>query len=155
MDLTPEWEFVADGVMGGVSRGRVEEGIVAGRPAVRLTGAVSLENDGGFLQMAFDLKAGGAFDASAFAGISLDVCGNGESYDLRLRTTDLKRPWKSFRAAFGTTPDWQTVYLDFGAFTANKTEQAFDPARLRRIGVFAVGRAFEADVAVARIGFTR
>lgn len=153
MDLIPNWEYVADSVMGGVSSGSLSNEIVAGRRAARLTGSVSLENDGGFLQMAFDINGGQSFDASAYTGLSLDVRGNGETYDLRLRTTDLTRPWQSFRASFQTSPVWRTVRLDFADFCPNKTDATLDPARLRRVGVLAVGRAFDADVAVARIGF--
>ena len=51
--LTPNWEFVSDTVMGGVSSGGVAEEIVGGRNATVLRGKVSLENNGGFIQMAF------------------------------------------------------------------------------------------------------
>ncbi|WP_099826357.1 CIA30 family protein [Oceaniglobus indicus] len=150
MLLDAKWEYVADTVMGGVSRGRLTDEPVSGRPAHRLTGDVSLENDGGFVQMAFDLcPDGGAFDASAFDGVEIDVIGNGEHYDLRLRTTDLVRPWQSFRTEFRATPEWQSLRLPFAAFAPHKTDAAFDPAALRRIGILGIGRVFHADVAVA------
>ena len=88
-----EWAVISDQVMGGVSSGSMRRETLAGRPAVRLRGGVSLENNGGFLQLALDLGTGGApVDASAWAGIRLDVRGNDETYNLHLRTTDLKRP---------------------------------------------------------------
>lgn len=152
MDLTPDWECVTDGVMGGVSRAAIAQEVVAGRQAVRLTGEVSLDNNGGFVQMACDLDpAGGRYDASAWDGIALHVLGNGETYELRLRTTALSRPWQSFRAAFDATSDWRWVTLPFDVFEPHRTDATFDPAQLRRIGVVAVGRAFHADVAVAGI----
>lgn len=154
MDLTPNWEFVADTVMGGVSSGRVRREDVAGRPAARLTGAVSLENNGGFVQMASDL-GGGALDASDWSGVEIDVFGNGETYDLRLRTDDLTRPWQSYRTEFTAGPAWETLRLPFDVFEANKTEAAFDPARLRRVGVLAVGRVMQADVAVGGLRLWR
>ncbi len=78
MELTPKWEYVADTVMGGVSRGEATQTVVDGRAAIRLTGEVSLDNNGGFVQIAFDLGEGGeTFDASAWTGIALDVLGSG------------------------------------------------------------------------------
>lgn len=156
LDLAPTWQYVADGVMGGVSRGWIYNEVVEGRPAMRLRGRVSLANNGGFIQMAFNLAAhGSVYDAGEWDGIAIDVCGNAQSYDLRLRTDALNRPWESFRVAFIAPYHWTTLYLPFSSFAAHRTDAAFDPARLRRIGLLAVGRAFEADLCVARIGFYR
>ena len=147
--IEPDWAFVADTVMGGVSTGRVTRGAVAGREAARLTGRVSLENDGGFVQMATPMPS-----AAGWAGIEIDLTGNGERYDIRLRTADLARPWQSYRAEVVAPRAWTTLRLSFGAFAPNRTEVPFDPARLRRLGIVAVGRVFDADVAVARLAFT-
>lgn len=154
MELAPRWEYVSDGVMGGVSSGGMQTELFRGRTAVVLRGSVSLDNNGGFVQIASDLRPGGAaFDASPWDGIELVACGNGETYDIRLRTDQLTRPWQSFRADFKATSDWQTHRIPFAAFAAHKTEAIFDPSRLRRIGILAIGRIFEAEVAVASIGF--
>ena len=84
------WRFVADTVMGGVSSGAIERTPVGGRKALRLSGAVSLENNGGFIQMALNLAPDGqSVDASRFSGIEITVQGNGEAYGLHLRTDDL------------------------------------------------------------------
>ena len=156
LNLTPYWEFVADTVMGGVSTGTVTQGDVAGRNAARLTGDVSLENNGGFVQMAFDLTPdGGALDASGFIGLEIEVFGNGEVYDLRLRTTALTRPWQSFRTDFNAPATWTTLRIPFSDIVPNKTDAAFDAADLRRIGILAYGREMQADVAVAAIRFYR
>lgn len=147
--LNPEWEFVADGVMGGVSQGEITPG---DRASTRLRGDVRLENNGGFIQMAFNLRdAGGVFDASLYQGLAFETRGNGERYEVGLRTSDLRRPWQSFRASFVAGPDWTRVMLSFETFTPNLTDIAFDPAKLRRIGILAVGRAFAADVSVTKL----
>jgi len=66
-----------------------------------MQGAVSLDNSGGFIQVALDLAPdGGALDVSARAGVEIDVTGNGERYKLHLRTTVIVRPWQSYRAGF-------------------------------------------------------
>ena len=145
MQLTPDWKYVSDGVMGGLSQGRLDHGIIAGRQAARLSGAVSTANNGGFIQMAFDLDPG----AETYRGIGIEVYGNGARYDLRLRTHDLTRPWQSFRRSFVAGPAWQQVDLPFETFEAHRTEAKFDPARLRRIGILAIGADFEADIASA------
>jgi hypothetical protein len=148
------WEAVTDAVMGGLSAARLVRETVAGRPALRLTGTVRLENGGGFVQMALDLAAGGAaVDASACAGIALTVRGNGQTYGLHLRTLGLDRPWQSYRQAFAAGSDWAELLLPFAGFRAHRTDLPFDPSRLRRIGIVAIGRAFAADVALAGLRF--
>jgi hypothetical protein len=148
MSVGGDWRYVADTVMGGVSRGRMTRERVMGRMAARLTGTVSTENDGGFIQITTDLAGGGAFDASAWTGVALDVTGNAETYELRLRTSDLDRPWQSYRMAFRPSEGWGTLRVPFAGFEANRTRAPFDAQRLTRIGVLAIGREFEADIAV-------
>ena len=149
-----DWALISDGVMGGLSSGRLTAEPVAGRPALHLTGQVSLENDGGFLQMALDLAPGGGpVDASGFAGVELDVAGPPETYGLHLRTAELTRPWQSYRADFAVTPEWTRLRLPFAALRPHRTEVPFAPARLRRLGLIAIGREFRADLAVARVAF--
>lgn len=145
--LHPDWEYVADGVMGGVSRGQAGPAQVAGRAAMRLSGAVSTDNGGGFIQMAFDL----AEDAGGWTGLELDVYGNDERYDLRLRTTRLTRAWQSFRTEFVATAAWTTIKVPFDALEAYRTDAIFDASELRRVGVVAVGREFVVDVAVSGV----
>ena len=148
------WRFVSDGVMGGVSRGTMLRDTIAGRNALRMRGTVSLENNGGFIQVALDLSPDGApIDASSFAGIEIDVIGNGDVYNLHLRTADLSRPWQSYRQSFVAGKDWKTHRLPFSNFDAHRISVPLDASKLRRIGIVAIGRAFEADIAIGRIRF--
>ncbi len=150
--LDPQWAYVPDAVMGGVSQGRVTHAQVQGQSATRLSGQVSLENNGGFIQMAFDFRPEGAlFDASDWTGLEITLCGNGESYDLRLRTADLDRPWQSFQSTFIAPDRWKTCRFAFADLTPHRTTAAFDARRLRRCGLVAVGRAFSVDLAVSKI----
>lgn len=148
LDLNPKWEYVADTVMGGVSRGQIAPVRIQEHGGMQLTGSVSLDNNGGFVQMAFDLDG---VDATGWRGLEMDVVGNDEIYDVRLRTDDLTRPWQSFRAQFMATPEWKTVRLPFDGFAAHRTQAPLDLSGLRRIGVLAIGREFEANVAVSAI----
>jgi hypothetical protein len=150
------WALISDRVMGGLSTGRMTRETVAGRPALRMQGAVSVENDGGFLQIALDLApGGGTVDASGFSGIDIDVIGDGERYNLHLRTRDMARPWQSYRFAFEAGPTWRTVRAAFAAFAPHRIDVPLDPTRLRRLGVVAIGRAFDADVAIGGARFFR
>ncbi len=150
------WELVADTVMGGCSDGRVRRETVQGRPAMRMTGRVRLENNGGFLQIALNLRPDGrTVDARGWTGIALDVLGNGETYNLHLRTADVQRPWQSYRHGFTAAPAWTTVVCPFTDFAAHRIDAPLDLSRLRRIGLVAIGRAFDADLAVGGVRFYR
>ena len=105
------WALVSDRVMGGVSTGTMTREVVSGRTAIRVRGGVSLENDGGFLQVALDLgETGGEVDARRWTGIRLDVLGNDQTYNLHLRTSDIRRPWESYRQSFRAPQSWTTVH---------------------------------------------
>ena len=149
-----KWQLFTDQVMGGVSKGTMVRDAVAGRPAIRMRGDVSLENNGGFLQIALDLSPDGTiFDASAWSGIELDVFGNGEEYGVHLRTDALNRPWQSYRQSFKANAEWRTVHLPFDHFVPHRTDILLDVHRLRRIGLVAIGRAFLADLALGGLRF--
>ncbi|MEM6381831.1 MAG: CIA30 family protein [Pseudomonadota bacterium] len=156
MDL--QWGYVADTVMGGVSQGSLSEEIVAGRQAWRLRGSISLDNNGGFIQMAADLPPrGGALNASSFSGVAfeaIDVAAfeglrRGETYNVHLRTADLTRPWQSYRQSFMAGAVWETHRIAFEDFEPHRASAPLDLSRLRRIGVLAIGRPFQADIAIA------
>jgi hypothetical protein len=154
-----KWQLFTDGVMGGVSQGTMVWEVVAGRPAIHLRGDVSLENNGGFIQISLDLAPldlapeGENVDASAFVGIELDVYGRKEGYDLRLRTSDLTKPWQSYRSSFDALPEWRSVRLAFDGFDKHRTDIALNITRLRRVGIVAIGRAFSADLALGGMRF--
>lgn len=148
------WALILDRVMGGLSQGSMQRETVQGREAIRLRGAVSLENNGGFVQIALDLDPQGRpIDASAWRGIEIDVLGNGATYNLHLRSADTQRPWQSYRASFRADPHWQTHRLAFADFHPHRIDTALDLRRLRRLGLVAIGRAFEADLALGGLRF--
>ncbi|MDH3597359.1 MAG: CIA30 family protein [Rhodospirillales bacterium] len=154
--LGTRWRGVSDRVMGGVSEAAVARDMVDGRPCLRLTGDVRLENNGGFIQAALDLAPpGSTLDASDFTGLSLVARGNGEAYSLHLRTPENRRPWQSYRAQFTAGPDWETIDLPFADFAPYRLDAPLDTARIRRLGLVAIGRAFHADLAVSRLGLYR
>ena len=154
--LGTRWRGVSDQVMGGISEASVSHGVIDGRPSLRMTGDVRLENDGGFIQAALDLApSGDTLDASGFSGVRIVVRGNGEKYSVHLRTLDNVRPWQSYRAHFTAGSDWKTMDLPFETFVPYRLETSLDTTRLSRIGLVAIGRAFYADLAVSELAFYR
>jgi hypothetical protein len=149
------WRLVTDGVMGGVSSGRLTTETIDGRPCLRLQGEVSTANNGGFIQAALDLESDELRHAGEYEGLVIDVLGNGEAYNLHLRQDGLWLPWQAFRASFATSQEWQTLYLPFSEFEAHATRAQLKPDRLKRIGLVAIGRDFPADVCLGRIGYYR
>ncbi len=146
------WRLITDAVMGGVSEGRLTPDRIAGRNCLCLRGTVSLENRGGFIQAALDTASKGLLDASGYSGVLLDVYGNDQEYNIHLRTTDLWLPWQAYRASFTAAPAWRTVRIPFTAFAGYRTGAALDTTLLKRIGIVAIGRVFEVDLCLARLG---
>ena len=152
-DMAAHWRFVTDEVMGGVSRGGLRFGQDAdGTGFARMTGTVSTANNGGFIQF----RAGVDFAALVDGGVSptgmrLRVRGNGETYNVHLRTRANRRPWHYFAATFPTSPDWQEVDLPFSTFrhSAGMSDEPPMPRDITSIGIVAYGRDHEADLSVA------
>lgn len=150
-----EWRLVTDQVMGGRSTGALQPDRRRGQDCLRLSGSVSTANNGGFVQMSLELAAGEHFDASAYNGLLLQVFGNGESYNLHLRTSDLWLPWQSYRASFVAEPKWHEVRMPFAELEPYRTDRRFRPTRMTRIGLVAIGRKFEASLCLGSMRFYR
>ena len=149
------WRLVTDGVMGGVSSGQLNASEIEGRVCQRLQGQVSTANNGGFIQAAQDIPEGLASGLDAYTGVRVSLRGNAERYNIHLRTSDLWLPWQSFRTEVATNDLWQTFELPFEKFEGYKTRAALRPERLRRIGIVAIGREFDADVCIGEVAFYR
>jgi len=146
------WQSADDRVMGGVSVAQLRAQSDETSGFMCLGGQVSLANRGGFVQMKWLLDEPSK-PKPGVEGVFIEVRGNGEAYNLHLRTTQLWLPWQSFRYTFKTTPNWQMLYVPFVAFEAYKSSASLDPLQLRSLAVVAIGRAFAADVCVSQMGF--
>ena len=146
------WRGFTDRVMGGVSDGELQMGAIEGRLCARLTGRVTRENGGGFVQMAMYFEGGrAAIDASAYKGIELLVYGNDEDYNAHIRTADAGWHDESYRATFHAEPRWQRIQLPWEAFQPNRVPMPMDTSKITRIGLLGWMREFEADLAVGEI----
>ena len=146
------WRFFTDGVMGGVSSGRVTFLTEQGRPIARMTGEVSTANNGGFIQMRHDLPAPPPADAQ---GVRLEVRGNGARYFVHLRTRGTMLPWQYYQAGFDAPADWVEVRLPFTAFapSGRLLRATPRPGGLTSVAIVAYGRDYTARVDVREIGF--
>lgn len=146
------WTVFTDRVMGGVSEAQAHLAIVHGRRALRLQGRVSLERNGGFVQMARPLGQGATpLDASGTLGLQLDVCGVPGPYFVHLRTVHTRAPWQYYRAPLPVTAEWRSVHVPWSVFTPGGLGQPLDVRGLLRLGVVGGTAAFDADVSLARL----
>ncbi len=152
-NLGLEWRLFTDKVMGGVSSGNLSLDTYEGRNCLRMQGDVSTDNNGGFVQIALSLSKQEYFDASAYAGIEMEVAGNNELYNIHIRTAGLWFPWQSYRSSFMATDNWQKIRIPFTSIKPYKTTQKFRRDKLERIGLVGIGREFHADLCLASIKF--
>ncbi|MEM6889325.1 MAG: CIA30 family protein [Pseudomonadota bacterium] len=144
------WEFITDGVMGGVSDGSAVMARIDGDPALRMTGTVSTENNGGFIQTRRMLPDGLPLGTTA---IELDVRGNSQPYYVFIRTSEMTRPWYFYNARFEAGTEWETIRLPLSAFERSHAHlsEAIVPEDGISIGLVAYGRDYEADLMVREI----
>ncbi len=144
------WDYVADGVMGGVSSGRADIIGSGAASALRLYGKVSTENNGGFIQVRRRVSNDWA---ESVEGLRLSVRGNGARYYVFLKTPKLSRVWHSYRASFGTTSDWRTIEIPFNMFSPSHMGMPamFKPSEVNSLAIVAYGDDFSADVSVRSV----
>ena len=130
------WQVVNDGVMGGLSKGKIE---MSDTGTMTFTGNLSLENNGGF-SLARSERVD--FNLSNDQGILLRVKGDGRTYEVRLESDAKFRSWPvSFSGKFETTKDeWQQVKIPFssfkGGFRGRELPDAkLDPSQIYRVGI--------------------
>ena len=148
-DDTTTWRFISDQVMGGVSEGGADLRQEQDRTYVALRGTVSTENGGGFLQVRREIQG----LPEACVGLAFDLRGNGETYQIHLRTVNSDRPWHYYTASFVAPRDWTIVKLVFDEFESNGRglTARLRPEDVRGIGLVAYGRAYSALLDIARI----
>jgi hypothetical protein len=140
------WSYLSDRVMGGVSEGLAE----AAGGALRLSGTVSTENRGGFIQVRTELATPLEPDAR---GVALEARGNGERYYVHLRTRGTRLPWHYYQAGFDTGPEWRQARLPFTAFRPSGAllRGTPRPQDVTSIGLVAYGRDHEAELEVRHL----
>ncbi len=150
------WTGFSDRVMGGVSNCRLVRDVIGGRPCIRLTGRVTRDHGGGFVQMALGFASNDrAFDASAYRGIELLVRGNDERYNVHIRTTDVVWYDQSYRLTFTAARRWHRLRLSWSDFAPHGLRAPLNTAGLVRIGLLGWMREFDVDLALGEIALFR
>ena len=150
------WRGFSDRVMGGISDAAFGGDDIAGKKCARMTGDVTRESNGGFIQMAMSFGGRDAeLDASGYDGLELLVYGNNEDYNVHIRTADCGWYDQSYRATIFAKPEWQIVRLPWDAFKPNGLEAPLDIARINRIAILGWMREFKADISLAEISLYR
>lgn len=146
-----QWSYVSDQVMGGVSEGQARVEGPEGAQYVHLTGTVSTENRGGFLQVRVGLE-----DPlpDAAQGVIVETRGNGEGYFIHLRTRGTILPWQYYQAPIPSGPDWQVIRVPFTAFKPSGAMLRAQPrpGQVTSLGAVAYGRDHLADLSFRWIG---
>jgi len=145
------YRFFTDQVMGGVSTGAARVEAAGEATHLRLTGTVSTENRGGFIQARTDLEA--PFPAQA-QGVVIRVRGNGQRYFVHLRTRGTILPWQYYQAGFETTEDWRELRIPFTNFAASGAllRDTPRPEAVTSLAAVAYGRDHEADLSFEWLG---
>ena len=116
---TSGWRVVLDGVMGGRSTGRIRQETPG---TMSFTGTLSLENNGGFAQIRTSLDEGSCTGAE---GIEVRVKGDGRTYSLDLRTSNVRLMAGAFQSDVETVAgEWRTIRVPFDSFTLYNFGQA-------------------------------
>ncbi|MFC3117638.1 CIA30 family protein [Jhaorihella thermophila] len=151
--LSPDWSFVTDQVMGGVSTGKATLERADGEAFLHLTGRVSTEK-----KTAVSSRHGSCSSALSRqrpGGLELEVRGNDQTYYVHLRGRGPSLPWQFHQAPFEAAADLRVVRIPFDAFRPRGMilGRPIAPERIRSIAVVAYGRDHEADLAVRRLGW--
>ena len=147
------WQFFTDGVMGGKSSGKVNIDYIEGIKCYRMTGNVTTENNGGFIQMRVQIEP--PIPSNEYTGIYLKVFGNNLKYAVHIRTPYTKLPWQYYNAKFLAKNKWEKISLSFMNFKKSNFYQPkqFNYHKIKTIGIVAGFNNFKADISVSEIGF--
>jgi hypothetical protein len=102
------WYVVNDGVMGGLSQGKMSINDAGNGLFI---GYVTTENNGGFssVRHSFSKK-----DVSNFKVVKLRIKGDGKPYQFRIKANEAQQ--YSFIQEFKTSGEWETIVIPFDSF---------------------------------------
>ena len=145
-----EWTYIADNVMGGVSKGGVKFNSFDSDFYALLSGNVSTENNGGFIQIRRELKN---IDLSKAKSIRLYARGNNEKYYIFLRTTGTILPWQYYSHEFTVNEEYNEFIMPIKDFKKSGTLLAkqVNPKKITSVAIVAYGRDHVAEIYVKGI----
>jgi len=154
--LGTRWQDFTDRVMGGLSEMKTDIVDTDRGMALRMSGQVRLENNGGFIQVRLPLAENrDTFDASRFDAVEITARGASGAYYLHLRTPESSRPWQYYRAPLPVGEEWTTCTIPFSDFEGKSISGRPDFSRLRSIAIVAYGEAFDAKIELTRLALVQ
>ena len=147
-----EWTYIADNVMGGISDGGVEFNLVDSSVYALLSGNVSTENNGGFIQIRRELKN---IDLSKAKSIRVYARGNNEKYYIFLRTTGTILPWQYYSHEFTVNEEYNEFIMPIKDFKKSGTLLAkqVNPKKITSVAIVAYGRDHVAEIYLKELEF--
>lgn len=127
-----DWYIVNDGVMGGLSRGKLE---INQEGHAVFSGTVSLENNGGFTSIRYPFSTR---DIEDFPYLVLRIKGDGKRYQVRVKPNTSQ--YYSFVAYVDTRGSWETIKIPlkemYPVFRGSRLDlPKFDGKKLGEIGI--------------------
>ena len=146
------WQFISDQVMGGVSLGKFEILKEKSITFLRMTGKVSLENNGGFIQVRKKLEPA---IKKKIKGIKLISRGNETEYYLHLRTKYTMLPWQYYQLKFKVSNKWESTNLNINEFNRSGSllPKVINSKHIKSIALVAFGRDHDVELDIAEIRF--
>ena len=146
------WAFFTDGVMGGLSQGKAIISKVNDVNCYHMTGDVTTENNGGFIQIM--TKMSPSINISDYKGIYLKVFGNNKKYYIFIRTPLTIAPWQYYSFDFISPNKWQEIKAPFLEFEKSNFYQPkkLSNQKIKSIGLVAAFDNFQSDICLGEIG---
>ena len=151
-DNQENWEFISDQVMGGVSFGSYEIFDEGNLSFLKLTGFVSLENNGGFIQVRKKIKA---LKNMNFKGIKINSRGNDKEYFIHVRTKFTLLPWQYYQGKFSVNSEWQEIKINLSEFKPSGVllPKYIKPKHILSVALVAFGKKHRVNLEVSEIAF--
>ena len=151
-DNQENWEFISDQVMGGVSFGSYEIFNEGNLSFLKLTGFVSLENNGGFIQVRKKIKG---LKNMNFKGIKINSRGNDKEYFIHIRTKFTLLPWQYYQGKFSVNSKWQEIKINLSEFKRSGVllPQYIKPQHILSVALVAFGKKHRVNLEVSEIAF--
>lgn len=134
--------IVNDGVMGGISKGRIE---LSEQGNIKFLGKLSPKNNGGFTSFRLLLENQVYADCN---GVRLHAKGDGKIYKITLRT-DENFDGLSYQAEFKTNyGKWENYIIDFSEFLPKyrgrivEGELTLFPQNIKQVGILIADKQF-------------
>lgn len=103
-----DWYIVNDGVMGGLSKGKL---IMNDDGHAVFEGYVTTENNGGFTSVRYPFNT---LDVSKYKAVKLKLKGDGRPYQFRIKAKENQR--HSYIQEFETSGEWEIITIPLESF---------------------------------------